>query len=65
MARNQDRIDHLENRVSAIEQGRFERIVGKAESIQLYKTMETAIKADPEDRGDPVTGSTSGSHQRV
>lgn len=46
------RVDALEVRVVAIEQNRdLERIVGKVESVQLMKTMETAINAEPPDEG--------------
>lgn len=54
MARSHERIDNLEHRVTAIEQGHFiERMAGKAESIQLFRTIEQVNKAvddpDPDD----------------
>lgn len=51
MASSQRRIDDLESRVTAIEQGHFlERMAGKAESIQLFRTIEQVSK--PDDHAD-------------
>ena len=53
MAASTDRIDKLEERVTAIEQGHFlERLAGKAESIQLFSTIEAVAKADPPEDED-------------
>ena len=53
MAASQELIDHLEQRVSAIEQGHFlERMAGKAESIQLYRTIEQVSKAEDDPHAD-------------
>lgn len=42
------RVDSLETRVTAIEAGaHLERIVGKVESAQAWRTMEAAITAEP------------------
>ena len=61
MAASQERIDSLERnhadlaqRVTAVEQGHFlERMAGKAESIQLFRTIEQVAKNDP-DEPDPA-----------
>jgi polyhydroxyalkanoate synthesis regulator phasin len=53
MAASQERIDNLEHRVAAIEQGHFlERMAGKAESIQLFRTIEQVSKDNTDD--DPA-----------
>lgn len=54
MARSQERIDNLEQRVTAIEQGHFlERMAGKAESIQLFRTIEQVNKSADDTDTDP------------
>lgn len=50
MAKAHRRIDDLESRVVALEHVSVERTLSKAEMIQLYKTMETAINSDPTPR---------------
>lgn len=49
IARNHQRIDGLETRVDALEKAQVERIAGKAESIQLFRTIETALGAEPQE----------------
>lgn len=52
MASNQRRIDDLEQRVTAIEQGHhLERLAGKAENIRLYGALEAIANGD--DPTDP------------
>ena len=49
IARNHQRIDSLEVRVDALERSQVERIAGKPESIQLFRTIETALGAEPQE----------------
>lgn len=52
------RVDALETRVTALEDGRvFERAAGKIESIQLMRTMEAAVNAAPNGDDDDRDGS--------
>lgn len=61
LARTSERLDAVERnhadlaqRVTAVEQGHFlERMAGKAESIQLFRTIEQVAKNDPDDH-DPA-----------
>lgn len=41
------RIENLEGRVSDLEHQSFERIAGKAESVQMFKTIEAVAKSTP------------------
>lgn len=50
MAKAHRRIDDLETRVVALEHMGVERTLSKAEMIQLYKTMETAINSESNPR---------------
>lgn len=49
IAKSHQRIDALEVRVDALERSQVERIAGKAESIQLFRTIETALSAEPQE----------------
>lgn len=54
IAGSHKRIDDLEERMGRLEQNRdLERIVGKAESIQMFKTIETVANAQPPDDDEP------------
>lgn len=48
MAKNNRRLDDLEERVTALEEMKVERVLSKAEQIQLLSTMEAAVSASPE-----------------
>ena len=50
LAESHRRIDDLDHRVTAIEQGhQLERLAGKAESVQLYRFLETVTKDEDGD----------------
>lgn len=47
MANTHQRVDRLEIRVASLEEKETERALARTESIELMRTIESAIKADP------------------
>jgi hypothetical protein len=53
MADERRRVDHLEERVTVLEKKDMERALARTESIELMRTIDAALKSQPEDNYEP------------